>query len=382
MKIGIITFHAVHNYGAVLQAHATQQTLNDIGHEAVLVNLAPPHLVESNRKKVPVRSLKTLALNLAMIPFRGKLATRYRRFEQFRASYLETTRLYESYEAVEEDPPEVDLFLVGSDQVWNMETGGNPLFFLRFLKGTKPPVITYAPSFGTAEIPEKYEDRFIEWAGIYDFLSVRESSGKVLAERLLGRQVTQVLDPIFLRSAEYWKEVAGGALMKKPYLAFYSLEATGVVSDCLVKLARHLNLPVVVLGKPGPFMLKCRTVVAIDAGPREFLSWIAHADFVVTNSFHATAFSALFEVPYATIAHSTRNARMESLLEILNQQDRIVNGPGDLTPDRFKSLVAPPEALDSDITGRFVRELQASREFLEESLAAAVDAHRSSQSEG
>ena len=117
-------------------------------------------------------------------------------------------------------------------------------------------------------------------------------------------------------------------------------------------------------------MLKCRSIVAIDAGPREFLSWIAHAAFVVTNSFHATAFSAIFEVPYATVSHSTRNARMESLLEILEQEDRIIHGAEELTRERIELLAEQPLALDAKSESRFVKDREASLTFLEDALRA------------
>lgn len=372
MRISIVTFAGAHNYGAVLQAHALQQVLVDIGHASVFLNFLPPQLEQRNRKVVPIRSLKSFLLNVATIPFRSKLARRYQRFEFFREDYLTKTHRYFSFEEVERRPPEVDLYIVGSDQVWNMEEGGYPVFFLRFLseEDRKVPVIAYAPSFGTAGIPEQFKDRFVEWAQVYDFLSVRESSGKELAERLLGKPVPQVLDPVFLKSADYWRELAGGRLRARPYIAFYSLEASGRVSDCLLAIARHFKMPVVVLGKPGAFMLRCRSVVAIDAGPLEFLSWLAHAAFVVTNSFHATAFSAIFEVPYATVAHSTRNARMESLLEILDQEDRIIHGVDDLTAARLTSLAERPAALDADPESRFVQDRKASLAFLEDALRA------------
>jgi hypothetical protein len=372
MKISIATFAGTHNYGAVLQAHALQQILVDFEHTSVFLNFLPPQLEQRNRKILPIRSLKSFLLNVATLPFRSQLFRRYQRFESFRDEFLRKTHRYLSYADVERKPPDVDLYIVGSDQVWNMEQGGNPLFFLRFLgeEGRKVPVIAYAPSFGTATIPEKYERRFQEWATIYDFVSVRESSGKELAERLLGRAVPQVLDPVFLRSADFWRELAGERLRARPYIAFYSLEASGKVSDCLLAIARHFKMPVVVLGKPGTFLLKCRSIVAIDAGPQEFLSWLAHASFVVTNSFHATAFSAIFEVPYATVAHSTRNARMESLLEILDQEDRIIHGVDDLTEARLKALAERPTALDADPESRFVQERKASLAFLENSLRA------------
>lgn len=379
MKIGIATFHAVHNNGSVLQSLALQDVLKEAGHESYLINLLPEYLENSNRKVIPIRSFKSLLVNLALLPFRSKLKKRYGRFEKFRSERLVTTRQYSTLEELAEDPPGVDFYLVGSDQVWNLEQGGNPIFFLRFLQDPrvreKTPVIAYAPSFGAASIPKQYEERFVDWAKVFDFLSVREASGKILAERLLEKPVLQVLDPVFLKRADYWKEIAGPRLRKKPYIAFYSLEASGLVSDCLLRIARHLKLPVVVLGKPGTFMVRCRSIVAIDAGPREFLSWIAHADFVVTNSFHATAFSALFRRPFATVAHSTRNARMESLLDLLGEKERIISSVNDLNEDRWHSLVDLPEEIEPNGSGRFAQELKKSLDFLKQSVAA-IEAKR------
>jgi hypothetical protein len=372
MKITILTFQGSHNYGAILQAHALQSHLEDCGHEAGFLNFVPDYVVRHNLKIPPVKNLKSLVLNIVLIPFRKKLKKRYERFESYRRNHLKTSRLYETIKQIQDDPPDPDVFVVGSDQVWNMERGGDPYFFLQFLKvqdeSLTKPVIAYAPSFGTGHVPAEYEDRFKDWAKVFDFVSVRESSGKILAEKLLDREVPQVLDPVFLHDRHFWEKAACPRPLAGPYIAFYSLEATGKVSECLLKMAKHLKMPVVVLGKPGPFMLKCRTRVAVDAGPSEFLGWIRHAAFVVTNSFHATAFSAVFEVPFMTVSHSTRNARMESLLKLLGQESRIVHQPGDLTDERMETLV---ESSSSETSALLQEAVDQSKTYLSDSLAKA-----------
>lgn len=99
-------------------------------------------------------------------------------------------------------------------------------------------------------------------------------------------------------------------------------------SAVVAKVAKLARMPVVVIAKGEPFIFTCRTRLAIDSGPRDFLGLLMNASLIVTNSFHATVFAMKFNVPFVTIAHSHRNARMENLLHLAGVKERLVqNAP-------------------------------------------------------
>lgn len=352
MKIGLVTFHAAHNYGAMLQAYALQDYLTDqFDCRVEFVNYFPAYAEEANRKYPRITGLRNLIKATVLLPFKASLIRRYDRFEVFKAKFLQLSGRYLTYESLEKSILDYDLLIVGSDQVWNLQNGGNPFFFLTFNK-QKIPAIAYAPSFGTEQIQDELRTQFEQWVLNYDRVSVREDTGKTIFEGLgfvvqdkFG-EVPQVVDPVFLKEREFWSDLASERQLKSKYIAFYSLETSTMLSECVTRISKFLRLPVVILGKPGSYMGKIKTVIAIDAGPNEFLSWVKNAEMVVTNSFHATAFSSVFEVPYIVIAHSSRNSRMESLLRILRTSDRVIHTVEDLDPVKLE-LLGTLNGLDS-----------------------------------
>jgi hypothetical protein len=126
-----------------------------------------------------------------------------------------------------------------------------------------------------------------------------------------------------------------------------------------------LRLPVVILGKGGRFVLKCKTKMAIDSGPAEFLGWIQNATFVITNSFHSTAFAIIFQKPFFTVPHSTRNARMESLLLLTGLQSRQICDVEEVAEMSCEQMLS----MEYEVAGKCLnRERTKSLSFLETSL--------------
>jgi exopolysaccharide biosynthesis predicted pyruvyltransferase EpsI len=161
-------------------------------------------------------------------------------------------------------------------------------------------------------------------------------------------------------------QVAVSSAFRGDYIAFYSLEVSRELSDLVELVSHKLNLPVVILGKGGRFILRCRTKMAIGSGPAEFLGWLMNASFVITNSFHATAFSILLQKPFFTVPHSTRKARMESLLHLTGLLGRQIDGL-----DKVADLSAE-EMLKIDYThteNELRREIKKSMDFLDGALS-------------
>lgn len=365
MKIGILTYHSAHNFGAALQAYSLQRELERMGHDAKFVNFHPPYVQAKNERKVEVRSLRDLAKKFAFSLLGGKLRRRYENFEEFRSNCLNQTGIYESFEELKENPPGMDAYVCGSDQIWNLEHGPSPVYYLQFVEEGRL-AVAYAPSFGSSAIPDEYDGQLRGWLDKITHLSARELSGRDKLASLTGRPVTQVMDPVFLTAKSDWEKVARRPSIQGEYLVYYSLETTRTASEVVEHLSRRFKLPVVVVGKAGSFLFRCRTLVAIDSGPREFLGWILGAKMVVTNSFHATAFSVWFGVPFVTIAHSTKNTRMESLLGMVGLEGRMIHGVDEVAAMADSALLA---GWEEGTVRRLEGEIARSRDFLVASLA-------------
>ena len=364
MKIGIITYHFGHNYGAMLQAFAIQHELLRMGHSPRHVHVRPSFTYISKYNRENIRSIRGIASKIFYLMLKVKLDARFNHFEKFLADHLLITRRYENTDELQENPPEVTAYVFGSDQIWNLQSGIVKLFYGAYAPRNIP-LISYAPSFGNSEIPDEYKNEVRDYLVRFQHLSVREECGRKLVADLTGKTVAKVIDPVFLVDDKTWEDLEKKPDIKSPYIAFYSLESSARTAAIVKHLSKTLGMPVVVLGKAGLFAATCRIKLAIDSGPGEFLGWIRHAALVVTNSFHATAFAVKFGVPFVTIAHSHRNARMEDLLSGIGMEDRIVRDVGDLRNKKTAWLLQkqPPTALDS-----IIAQVASSREYLRSAL--------------
>lgn len=313
----------------MLQAWALQKTVANLGHSVEIIDYYDGSIEAKNRRKMGRFTLRNLLIQLLIIFMRSKFNRRFERFEKFKHERMWLTRRYVNFDDLKNDPPVHEIFVSGSDQVFNMDAGGVPAFFLQFVPDGRRRV-SYAPSFGSGHVPECFHPRLRDWLLDFDFLSVRETSGQDIIETVLGKRPDQVVDPAFLLSGEEWSKVAVEPQLNSGFIAFYSLEVQKNLTAVVEALSKHFRLPIVVLGKGGAFVFRNKILMAIDSGPREFLGFIKNARFVISNSFHSLAFSIIFERPFAAFPHSRRNARIESLLELTGLQDRAVDSTSTL----------------------------------------------------
>lgn len=325
MKIKTITCHDVYNAGASLQAYALVSYLRSLGHDAQVIDYKPDYLSGHHRlggvgnpryDKPFVRQ----AYLLAKLPgrLRARFGLRKRRFDEFRKEYLPLTKRYSSYEELCADPPTADVYFAGSDQIWNtqFQNGKDPAFYLAF--APKESVrASYAASFAAPQVDEAWAQRQTEWIGALDFVSVREASGvEILRE--LGLSGRAVMDPVFLLPKAAWKEIAAAPETAEPYVLVYDFDGSADVERAAKELAEKYGLCIRSLQKL-PYADRCDTAV----GPREFLGLIAGARYVLSNSFHATAFSLIFGRPFLTFDRKENlNARMRDLLTLTGLENR------------------------------------------------------------
>lgn len=310
MNVAITTYSTAQNYGALLQAHALQKYITDCGHLCDLVFMSKP----DEKWFKPRKELLDIIISLASFRQGKKRIERYR---AFRKNYLRYTSPLKDGESYHQLNSKYQAFITGSDQVWNCLGRMNPVFYLQFANNDKLK-IAYAPSFGKPYIPELLREDVIKALQRFNYISVREKSGAKLINELIGINPPIVVDPIFLLSTNYWKKIAT-PIDESEYVFVYSTQKSDALNRAVKQFTKEHPIKIIsTYAIPG-----CKSVVRKDIGPLEFLGYIRYAKYVISTSFHATAFSIVFEKDFSTIPHSTTGARVTDLLEDVNLEESI-----------------------------------------------------------
>ena len=317
MKIGIVTFHRAFNYGANLQAFALNSYVNQMGYDCEIIDLYPNNAGRPSSNAV--RRLLSSA-KLFLLCCKDKRTRRFTKFQK--ENYRLSLNKYYGDADMNASSPRYDVLISGSDQVLNTTlTGETKSYYLSF--DNKAKKISYGSSFGRATLSEMeytlIESELIKFAS----LSVREKSGQNIIKERIGITSTLVLDPVFLLSKEKWNEKSAKCVLPNKYILVYAMETTKLLESTVKVMSERLGLPVYIIYGCTKRYISCWTVVE-DCGPSEFVSYIKGASVIITNSFHGTAFSIIFEKKFVCVAHSTRNARLDNIMEIIGQQNNLV----------------------------------------------------------
>jgi len=323
MRIKTLTTYDVYNYGASLQAYALQKFLSDLHHNVEIINYQPEYLRRKYDYKwvnpeSPFHKYKLSRVIYRVLKCIQRQTTlgRKRRFDEFNHHILrETPQQYLSYEALCENPPEADLYLVGIDQIWNVlyEAGRDPAFYLEFV--TKGRKASYAASFSYLDIDADNLARIASSLSSFSHVSIREHQGLDILEKI-GICGKWVLDPVFLISNEKWRQLMVPFKKEHPYLLIYDFEGNSDLKSFAKEYAKKHGLRIVCIVDTYPYAFADKNYKA--AGPQEFLTLLYNCDAFISNSFHGTAFSILFHKPvYAFSRHRHKvNSRMQSLLDL------------------------------------------------------------------
>ena len=301
--------------------------LKDCGHDAEIIDYKPCYLsrhysltwVPNERYRKPfIRE----AYLLMKFPSRLKAlkSKRKKNFDLFRTEYLPLTKRYESNESLKADCPDAEVFIAGSDQIWNpvFENGKDPAFFLEFVPENKKK-LSYAASFAVDELSGENSQRIKPWLSKFDAVSVREKSGVNILNSL-GVKSEAVLDPVFLLEESRWEDIAVKP-EKNGYILVYDFDQNPEILNIAKKLSEETGKKIVSV-----FPMDIANEVWSEMGPREFLGAILNADFVISNSFHATAFSLIFGKEFSVVNRKEKiNTRMRDLLLSVGLEDRLIS---------------------------------------------------------
>lgn len=313
-KVGILTFYRANNYGAILQAYALNKYLTKKRFLVEDIDYWPKGMEKVVRKNNFIGTLKNIAAIFLDIDRRKK-------FDKFINNNISLSKKCNSMKEVTNITNNYHYIIVGSDQVWNEEIvkGNLPLYFFSF--NTKAKKLSYAASFGK----ENFTGNEIEYIKSelpkYKCISVRENSAKENLNNLGIDNVNVVLDPTMLLTKKEWMKFC--KKKKEKYVLVYLLELSDEIIDITNRICDSLGLKVVYFTRLNRF--KNPLYSAYKSGPDEFVNLFYNAEFVVTNSFHGTVFSIIFNKQFISVPHSTRNTRQKTLLESLDLLDREYN---------------------------------------------------------
>lgn len=341
MKIGIVTFHFASNYGAVLQCYALQEYLTRRGHNVEVINYRPsyhmvryagwknPFLVarENWKRNKNERKIKRIYIYIRgfvrgiILSLKQTDGVKYRLFYDFTKKYLNQTQTYRTVKQLRRNPPEDEVYVVGSDQLWNPDFTDfrfDKAYFLDFGAPTTKR-LSYAVSMKEEYTAEEMA-QILFLSKKLDSISIRENNKDF--EKNVERVVSICIDPTLLLNSEDYRLLETNRLIPEPYVFIYGLENSEDL-DYATKIISKIQGLKVVNGSPRRTKISCECECVYNYGPKEFLSYIKYADYVITNSFHGTAFSIIYQKSFVVIPHTKRGRRITELLSELDLGARI-----------------------------------------------------------
>lgn len=327
MKIGTLTYHDTTNYGAVLQAYALQNKIQDLGYDCEIIDYKCDtitkryEIIELRKSK----SLKQFVKSLLSNTNKRKLKEK---FVNFNKTYQKISSKSYDKSNINNANNDYDKFVVGSDQVWNLELSGEDTTYMLDFVNDDSKKKSYAASFGYCSIPDKYIEKTKKYLSSFENILVREEQGKKIIKDKLNKESEITLDPTLLLNKNEWDSLISNddKLMKKDYILLYIIAPNDEIINFAKKLAKKKHCKILYINHSIFNVFGTKNIKS--AGPCEFLKYIKNAKYVVTTSFHGVAFSVNFEKQffYALSSESNNfNSRIENLVDILKLQDRKID---------------------------------------------------------
>ena len=329
-RLSIITWVGSANYGTSLQCFALYKKLNNMGYEvACLRPFEQPFTWKS--------ALKNVAKHLGILYLIRRLSfartPKLRKTYNFMTRYYVTDSVYCSY-SLKKLLRNTDVFITGSDQIWNTYYKYDPFYFLGFTDCNKK--ISYASSIGADNIPQEYYEKVHNHLTQFSHIAVREDTAVKVLKDMLGRDdITKVLDPTLLLESEEWKSIAQKAEIEVPLPSRYILCYFVGNNDSYIQYVERIkqltgiNDVIMITSIEHPDFTIPSALLYRNAGPIEFVSLIQNASFVCTDSFHATVFSINLSRNFAEFVRfkdgekKAQNSRIYDVLEHYNLMDRL-----------------------------------------------------------
>lgn len=314
-NVGILTFYAARNLGEALQEYALFTFVNRHYLNAEVIKYES-NFLKNKRKIITVNNysilsfIKSIVLSFLFLPFNVCKEIKYRKFKK---KYINTSSNYYKDKIEFND---YMYYLVGSDQVWNLDlTNNDKSYFLPFINRNIKKV-SYAASFGKNTF-DKSKNEIYYKLNDFNYISIREETSKKILENMLpNKKIYRNIDPVFLLNNKEWECIASRRKFKYSYVLIYSFKH---VFES-IELAKKMNKKIIYIGN-----IFDRSIISLrDVGPKDFISLIINADYVITDSYHCIAFSIIFNKPFSVFLYDDKDCRIKDLLALFDLESRIV----------------------------------------------------------
>lgn len=375
--IGILTFYWADDYGAMLQAYGLKRQLQLLGEQVEFIPYAPFKLtgrywlyplcaVPKNGKLHYYIHRNMMKRNFLM---GKKFWVRRHNMRAFRHKYLTAQLPVRSTDKI--SFKDYKTVFIGSDQVWNPEitVDLDDAYIGNILHRGNCRLSAYGASMGGVTLSESDRQKFEEYVGKGFFsISMREQTDAAHVEKLLGRSVCSVLDPVLLLERAEWEKL-GKLPSEQDYILLYMVERNSNLLSCAKVLSAQTGKKIISVSnsaflKADGVDLSREIRTQLECGPAEFLGYLQNAYCVLTNSFHGTAFSILLEKPFLSFRHSTRSIRQEDLCCKIGLDSQLVQMPQSNEIQRILKNI------DCDETRkRLSKEREHSKQFIIENIS-------------
>lgn len=347
-KVGaVVVIHPnQNNYGTSLQGFATIKLIELLGHDYEIIRYIKKRSLFEIARILPMYLMSGGFYNMKRwfikkfhakhtAEFAEDNAVRTRTMNAFKEKYFKPrSHFYEGYADLQKGSRNYDVIFVGSDQVWTPASLYSKFYNLLFVDDAVRK-FSYASSFGVARIPARQHKKTAHYLNRLDAIGVREISGKNIVESLTSKQATVVLDPTLLLSKEKWESfVDAPQKYNEPYIFCYILGSNDMTRKAVDELKKATGLKVVYLRHVDEYNRDDDTMgdyAPFDVSPLDFVNLIRHASYVLTDSFHGSIFSIIFNKQFITFYRyiqdsnsiTNKNSRIDSLFDIFGLKDRI-----------------------------------------------------------
>lgn len=314
MKVGILTLHRANNYGAALQCYALQYALKAIGYESWIIDYRQPDTEKSykifqwNTIRQDIRNPRLLCKDLTIRPLLAFL--RQRAFNHFRKRFHATHPIYKPTDM----PQDIDVYLIGSDQLWSIQCMGNniePVYFGEFPHPANSRICGYAISSNIDSLEAIGGNKLCKYLQNFDVISMRENEIAEFIQKKTDREVRVDIDPTLLVDSNVWEALTIPKTPSKDkyVLTYFLLPEQKKYAEIF---AHRLGLKLIEVGK-------------VALSPIDFLTYIKHATYIIGGSFHIAVFSVIFRKQFFIIKkNSSFDVRSVTLLHNLHLDNHLI----------------------------------------------------------
>ena len=335
----------------MLQAYALQHLIQKrYDAECEIIDFSNSEQKRMYSIVIKPRRVKDFFRNILNIMFYRQIQRHNKDYSKFKKNNLNLSKIqYSSLQELESEDLKYDIYIAGSDQVWNINAQDfDDAYFLPFVKNRKK--IAYAVSLGaTNPNSSKEKEKYSRYIKEFNGISVRERNAQKWIQSLIDRDVNICVDPTLLLPADSWKQITGKREVNGKYIFWYTMIYKKELCEIVQKISEKYGMPVYVIDAKewSRRALYLRGIkLAHNGGPSSYLSLVKNAEIVLTSSFHGTVFCNVFKKNFWYINihdKDTNDDRASFLLSQLGLSDRYIRKNEVLETDLTVSPVYPEE---------------------------------------